>query len=124
MTSVVLPIRGFKFRPCGAAIVQCLQVGTTLSLEPEPDNQYDANAIKILLTPGDTNESEQADLAEALPRAGSDLAEFLSTPAWHIGYIPAEKAAVVGALIEQGKIGKVSYLPDEKGYPSIQLSAA
>lgn len=44
-------LRGCRFRPMDAQVcVLQLQVGDFLRLEPEPTNQYDPNAIKVLAT--------------------------------------------------------------------------
>jgi len=43
------PIVGANFRPPAQDILQLLPVGTKLVIIREPDNQYDSDAIKVLL---------------------------------------------------------------------------
>jgi hypothetical protein len=47
--TITAPIRGNHFRPASAKTVYNeLEWDEELSLEPEPENQYDENAIKVL----------------------------------------------------------------------------
>lgn len=49
MIEINAPLMGVQFRPAGAkAIVDQLTIGQRLELEPEPTNQYDANAVKVI----------------------------------------------------------------------------
>lgn len=62
-------VAGVQFRP-SKGIVEGLTQGTELYLEPEPENKFDPNAIKVMF--------------------GHE----------HLGYIPAKFAAEIGAAME------------------------
>ncbi len=69
------PIAGVKFR--GAAVIELLKTlenGTVFELEPEPTNQYDPNAVKIIYNDGET-----------------DI---------HVGYVPKNFSAEISAALE------------------------
>lgn len=79
LTSIV----GVNFRPADAKqAVRDLAVGDEVYLEPEPDNAYDTNAIKVL-TADDTfigyiPRSENFEIGEALAADRSYTAEVTS----------------------------------------------
>lgn len=67
------PVVGASFRPSEAKdIIKQLTIGEFLSLEREPENQYDIWAVKVLV--GDI----------------------------HIGYVPRDTAPVVAAALDEG----------------------
>lgn len=64
-------IVGNKHRLAGSLVLPVLQVDTPLILEPESDNPYDANAIKVLVDMG-----------------GSKYSNLADGPVVHLGYLP------------------------------------
>jgi hypothetical protein len=125
--SIIIPLRGFNFRPAGKAIVQALTIGTPLRLEPDPSNQYDPHAIKIMLDSEAVPAAAREELGELLPRAGSSIEEFLSVSAHHIGFVPQKNAATtsetVAKLLAQGDVELTAeYATDGQGYPSVKLT--
>lgn len=69
--SKVFYIAGVQFRPTSSQkLLKELEVGDELTLELEPTNQYDANAVKII--------------------SGEE----------HLGYVPKKFSAEVSAMIE------------------------
>jgi len=77
-------IAGVKFRPGADEVLSKLDPGAELSLQPEPTNPYDPNAVKVM--------------------SGTR----------HIGYVPKDLSADVAAKISAGhvtgcrlKLGKV-----------------
>jgi hypothetical protein len=49
MTEIFTELAGLSFRPKTAKeVVDTLQIGDTLTLERDPENEYDDNAIKVL----------------------------------------------------------------------------
>jgi hypothetical protein len=69
------PIAGVKFRPPQVfELLKSLEDGTVFELVPEPTNQYDPNAVKILYFDGD-----------------EDI---------HVGYVPKNFSAEVSAALE------------------------
>ena len=73
---------GLHFRPSEVKqfVNEELAVGDPLLLEREPGNQYDSNAIKVLIETVDEDGVEE------------DL---------HIGYVPKTSNAVLAALMDQ-----------------------
>lgn len=45
---ISIPLVGMRFRPPAEHIVSVLPVGSPLILYPEPENQYDHNAVAVL----------------------------------------------------------------------------
>lgn len=78
MTEVILPLAGLQFyrlRDCADHIVQ----GSRLRLTREPDNKYDANAIRVELHAADL-------IAQEMP-----LPDGMTAGAcWTLGHIPAK----------------------------------
>jgi len=64
-------IVGSQFRLSSNLVLPVLEVGQPLILEPEPENPYDADAVKVLVNMGGTKYSHLAD-----------------GPVIHLGYIP------------------------------------
>lgn len=75
-------IAGAKFRPAGAkeALAE-LPPSAALVLEAESDNQYDPNAIKVLITS--------------------------ITPTAHVGYVPKFLSKKISTLLKQGDVTQV-----------------
>lgn len=78
---------GMHFRPPAKTILAHLPSGCKLGLQPEPENQYDENALQVLIDPADIPESQHGVLAEELPLQGSDLQQVLSAGPIHLGYV-------------------------------------
>ena len=47
--TLVAPLRGMHFHPPATTVLGLLAAGTELRLEPQPDNPFDGNAIKVML---------------------------------------------------------------------------
>lgn len=99
MFRVTLCVRGSKFRP--AEDIDKVGMGDVVRFEPEPTNEYDANAIKILTSS---------------PRYEGEL--------W-IGYVPRESTAPVhrllrlincldGPITQHGAVTWLKEFPDSK----------
>lgn len=70
-------IAGVKFRPGAADHLATLEPGAEFTLEPEPANRHDPNAVKIL------------------------------HDGMHLGYVPRDLSADVARLIAAGRIERV-----------------
>lgn len=77
-------IAGAKFKDGAQDIIDALSESSELEIRPEPDNQYDPNAVKIL------------------------------TEDVHIGYIPRHLASKVLDLINNNAVDLVLYLGKNK----------
>ena len=72
-------IAGVQFRPASALeAIKSLSEGDELILDPEPENKYDANAIRIMF------DYEKGDLVTRE----------------HLGYVPKKFSAELTAMIE------------------------
>jgi len=79
MTEVTAHLRGVNFRPTVAKeVVLALNVGDKLSLEREPSNKFDENAIRVL------HPDEEAEDSRFL------------------GYVAKEVAVVIAPLMDEG----------------------
>lgn len=97
MTSLTAPIVGMHFRPPAKDVINLLPGGCRLILLREPDNPYDAAAVKVLV-PGFSPEGEHreiyegcrlqcaADEFQALPWNSDSLTDPL-----HLGYVDSKK---------------------------------
>jgi endonuclease/exonuclease/phosphatase family metal-dependent hydrolase len=76
-------IAGVQFRPASALdAIKQLKEGDELILDPEPDNQYDPNAIRILIEVEFEKDGEQMVVRE------------------HLGYVPKKFSGELAAIIE------------------------
>lgn len=96
-------LNGANFRPAGAKeIIKSLPIGyDELSLEREPDNQYDSNAIKVI---------------HHDPLDGSET---------HLGYVEKDIAAEIASQLDAGYIATVKivgFLSTIKPHLEIELS--
>ena len=102
-------ILGSHFRPPAKLIFQYLASGTVLLLEPEPDNPYDANAIKVMLLSRDLPTDEE--FIDNLQSFGHDIEELRSRRRIHLAYIERNRT---GDFVEVEEI-MLSFGP--KGQP-------
>ncbi len=81
------PIVGSHFRPPAKAILQVLPLGHPLQLKPEPENQYDPQAVAIWVASATLQEFED-ELSLTLPGYGYAFEEL--PQAIHLGYMDAK----------------------------------
>jgi hypothetical protein len=93
MTSHLVPLVGAHFRPPAKALLAHLPTGAQLMLRPEPDNQFDSNAVAVLVNPAQVPKSQHRELENDALSYGFDLEEILSRAEWHLGYVKATKAS-------------------------------
>lgn len=109
-----LPIVGSYYRPPAEAILRVLRLGVPLTLESEPSNPADPNAIKVMLRTGDIPVGEHEELAGIVENYGANLADILSNEWIHIGYIPAKEAIWVVDKIGGTIVGSLGFTPAGK----------
>ena len=81
---------GSYHRPPAKSILEHLPTGAPLVLQAEPENPYDAGAIKVLLDPADAIPKEQYQpLADKLPLQGYTLEQVMSGGPLQLGYLAA-----------------------------------
>jgi hypothetical protein len=111
------PIVGARFRPPAQAIIQSLGVGSPLWLRPEPDNQFDSNAIAVWFKTSDLSPGSLEELGNNLPGYGMDLEEVRAEPEWQLGYLPARIAK--GLNLTEEVRGQLTF--DAKGGPGVEV---
>lgn len=105
MPQLRAPIVGIYFRPPAKAILQCLPGGASLRLEREPDNQWDACAVKVWIRTADIPEAQYETLDALASGFGSSLREVLLQAEHLVGYIDSKKtgnAAIFSAALDAG----------------------
>lgn len=95
---------GAHFRPPAKALLACLPAGHPLYLRPEPTNEFDENAVQVLLASSTipTDEFLRDELNNQLAGQGFDLETVLAEPEWHLGYLP--RAAKGNPKLEEWNI--------------------
>lgn len=96
------PIVGAFFRPPAKTIVSLMQLGHELILDPEPDNEYDPNAIRVCVRLKSINidEADYERVEDELMRFGASWKDLMKDefgnevddPIFHLGYIPRSGA--------------------------------
>lgn len=78
-----------------SAVLGCLAGGCQLWLYREPSNQFDANAMQVLVRPSDfkDNPSSMDRLAEGLINYGKEVSEVMDQEYFFLGYIQRDKAS-------------------------------
>lgn len=92
MPTITAPLVGMHYRPPAKAIVEHLPAGAELLLEPEPTNEFDPNAVKVLADPALVPASVHPRFAAALEGYGYTLSETLAAGFTHVGYIARTSA--------------------------------
>lgn len=106
--SITTQIVGAHFRPPAKALLSCLPAGHQLWLRPEPTNEWDENAVQVLLRSASlrsllTEPFIRDELERQLSGQGSDIESVLVQPEWHLGYLP--RAAKGNKELEEWNIG-------------------
>ena len=120
------PIVGAHYRPPAKALLESLPVDTPLSLHPEPENEYDENAIQVLIASGAIARAvrDSAEVRTALINACADCGftdfdALFAAESWHLGYIPRAIAAKI--KLSDDVSGALCFLPD--GKPAVTTSS-
>lgn len=105
--SITTQLVGAHFRPPAKALLAVLPAGHPLFLRPEPSNEYDANAVQVLLrstdlTPLTDDPAFAEEVENQLAGQGHDLATVLSEDEWHLGYLP--RAAKGNKALEEWNV--------------------
>lgn len=85
--TIICPLVGGHFRPPAKQLIAASPTGLPLAIQPEPENPYDEDAVKVMLDPQDIPVSQHESLEETLPLAGYDLYQVLSGGPVQVGYI-------------------------------------
>lgn len=103
--TITTQLVGAHFRPPAKALLACLPAGHPLFLRPEPTNEYDSNAVQVVLRTTTIPQDEflADELETQLAGAGFDLETIKGEDEWHLGYLP--RAAKGNAKLEEWNIG-------------------
>ena len=77
-------------RPPAKQVLAVLPAGAQLTLQAEPENPYDANAVRVMVSPEVIPESQYTALDEALLTVGHTLEMLMSSGPLQLGYLPAQ----------------------------------
>lgn len=93
--AVSAPLVGAHFRPPAKALLQALPAGAPLWLVPEPTNEHDANAVKVMVRIEAIPQDQQALLEQLAAPYGFLLDDILSREEWQLGYVKRDYAAMI-----------------------------
>jgi hypothetical protein len=114
-----LPIVGAFWRPPAKTILENLALDTKLHLIPEPENQYDINAVAVYVHHKDIPIASLKALESQLPGCGHSLESLEDLVIIHLGYIPKELAKI---LRERGFNGaEGTFQTGAKGGPYVEF---
>lgn len=85
--TISAPLVGMHFRPPAKTVLANLPGGCELILDPEPGNQFDPKAIRVLVSPSQLPRSQYEALEEALPGQGTTLTDVLDDGMIWLGYV-------------------------------------
>lgn len=85
-------IVGAHFRPPAKAILQILPSGCPLLVIPEPTNEYDPNALQVVVETKSLPDGIDSDLTSLAAGFGFDAAMIRERDQWHLGYVPRKDA--------------------------------
>lgn len=95
-------IVGMKFRPPAQGILNVLAAGFPLVLRREPGNQYDVNAVQVIVeSAANFAELNEAFVNEKLAGYGFTKDDVLARLPFQIGYIPREDAERIAPLVDE-----------------------
>lgn len=80
---------GMHFRPPAEVVTSHLPSGASLQLVPEPENPYDASAVRVECSASAIPETQYEALEAALDGTGFDLNDVLTMGPIHLGYVAA-----------------------------------
>ena len=110
-SQVSAQIVGIHFRPPAKQVLAHLPAGARLWLVPEPDNPYDAKAIKVMVSPKAIPESEHASLEFEMEGTGFFLVDVLEESRIWLGYVADSdgKACRAAAAPGNREIGELAF---------------
>lgn len=121
-SSTITPIVGAHYRPPAKAILSVLPAGAPLWLQPEPTNEFDPNAIKVIVHTDAIPESQLGELELRASGFGYSLEQIQAELAWHLGYIPKDRAAELIRYADHFLGGELCFAAD--GRPQIKINIA
>ena len=89
LTSIYVPIVGSHYHPPAVIVLKELEMGQELVLDPEPFNEWDPNAVKVVVRLSDFKMSDDLvhRIADCLIGYGSNWEEFVARGECLLGYV-------------------------------------
>jgi len=121
---MMLPIVGAKFRPPAQGLLDLLAHSTPLILRREPGNEYDINAIMVLVASSALEGAEER-FAKVIEGYGLTIEDLRARSEWHLGYIPRGDAAQLAPRIDAGeRVVRCALSFSIDGRPSVRFELA
>ena len=118
MSTHTYPIVGGHFRPPANGILATLRGGAPLTLIPEPSNEYDPNAVKVVWYSAYLPVEDMTTMDDNVLGFGFSVQDIKDVDEWHLGYVPRGLAAVLAPELNgQTRDGVLGF--DAKGKPMI-----
>ena len=116
-------IVGSFYRPPAKALIAGISPGTKLMLKAEPNNQFDPNAIQVLLFTKDILHSDHEALNKELETSGKDIQDIMGADEWHLGFIRKELAKPLreSNIIKINKEYEGTFSIDFRGKPMVEI---
>jgi len=114
---MIYPIVGAHFHRPAKAILAILPSGTELDVIPEPENEYDPNAIAIWINASHIPPTAKAELHNLSQPYGYSADEILNGDHWMLGYIPRE----IAAKLKPFEMKKGKFSVGSNGGPRVEI---
>lgn len=92
--TLTVPLVGMHFRPPAKQVLQVLPQGAPLRIEAEPDNPYDAKALRVMVPTSVIPVEQHEELARLMVGTGQDLEEVLQQELVWLGFIADSEGKV------------------------------
>ena len=89
MKTLSIPLVGMHFRPPAKEVLSLIPLGSKLILHPEPDNQYDSNAVMVLFNMQNFPVQQISMLEALIGYGGFNIHELMENEFFPLGYLAA-----------------------------------
>ncbi len=118
------PIVGAHYRPPAKAILSGISPGTKLFLRAEPSNEFDVNAIQVLINTDEIKHEDHENLNSELSGYGQSIKDLQASDEIHLGYIPRQIAKVLkeSGIVSNDVEYSGEYVLNFSGKPMVDFS--
>jgi hypothetical protein len=117
----IVPLMGAYYRPPAQSIISNLKGGSTLILEAEPTNEYDKNAIKVLVASDEIPKERDEALDLMAQGYGFSIQEIRSRDRWHLGYLARDSAEKIKPLLGSVEKAELGFGSDDRAFVKVIL---
>ena len=130
MPHFISPIVGAYYRPPASTILDYLPMKFPLTLDPEPTNEYDSNAIRVILDQNnlqgfisdlEADENLASEVNNNLFSSGWSLEQLAELSELHLGYIPRTHNTQLLALLSSSPDWSATYTTLPDGKPAVRV---